>query len=136
MKMSFIILLIMSFISIAVFGVFSMHSEMQNHSDNCVAASFQGTDCPKQNNIFDFIFFHFGAFKNILAVIFSNFSFSLLIFYSFIIGIVGGALLGNSGPPKSNFKRYKLRRLELFSSLFRYKFFYWLALHENSPTAL
>lgn len=136
MKELFLILLIMSFISIAVLGVFSMHSEMQNHSDNCVAAAVQGTDCPKQNNIFDFLFFHFGAFKNLLTVIPGNPAFLLSIFYSFIIWIAIGVLFGNSEPPIFSFTRYKLKQLKSFSLLFRYKFFYWLALHENSPTVL
>lgn len=136
MKELFIILLIMSFISIAVFGVFSMHSEMQNHNDNCIAAAVQGIDCPKQNNIFDFLFFHFSAFKNLLIVISGNSVFLLSIFYSFIIWIAMRVLFGNSGLPIFSFTRYKLKQFKLFSLLFRYKFFYWLALHENSPTAL
>lgn len=135
-KALFIILLTMSFVGIAVFGVFGMHTSMQNHSDNCVAVAVQGVDCPKQNNIFNFLFFHFNAFKNFLTVIFSEFAFSSLIFYSLVIGIAIGVLSENSGPPRFNSARHELRRLELFSLLARYKFFYWLALHENSPTAL
>lgn len=136
MKELFIILLTMSFISIAVFGVFSMHSEMQNHSDNCVAAAVQGIDCPKQNNILDFLFFHFGAFKNLLTAISGNPVFLLSIFYSFIIWIAIWVLFGNLGQPIFSFTRYKLKQLKPFSLLFRYKFFYWLALHENSPNVL
>ncbi len=135
MKILITILLVISFINIVVFGVFGMHTGMQNHSDNCIAAAVQRTDCPRQNNLFNFLFFHLNAFKNFLTVIFSEFAFSLLIYYLLVIGIAIRILLGNSGLLRFNFSRYKLRRLELFSSLFRYKFFYWLALHENSPTA-
>ena len=135
MKALFIILLVISFISIAIFGVFSMHPEMQSHNDNCVAATVQGTDCPKQNNLFDFVFFHFNAFKNFLTAISSNSVFSLLIFYSFIILIGIKAFLRNSEPLRFNFARNELKRLEVFNPPSRHKFFYWLSLHENSPSA-
>ena len=135
MKALFMILLVISFISIAIFGVFSMHPEMQSHNDNCVAATVQGTDCPKQNNLFDFVFFHFNAFKNFLTAISSNSVFSLLIFYSFIILIGIKAFLRNSELLRFNFARNELKRLEVFNPPSRHKFFYWLLLHENSPSA-
>ena len=122
-----------SFISIAVFGVFSMHFGMQSHNGNCVAAAVQGTDCPKQNNLFDFIFFHFNAFKNILTVNFGNIMALITVLFVFLAVLV---LLENFSQPKLNFAFYKLRSFESLNLFHKYKFLHWLSLHENSPSVL
>ena len=134
MKSLFIILFISSFIGIAVFGFVGMHHGMQVHDGGCIAATSQGTDCPKQANPVDYAVFHLDAFKS-----FSLASFRESPLNVFLLAFAALFLIGFGF-----FPRFFLRppHLILSQSTFRDTFFspqkqeitHWLALHENSPS--
>ncbi|MEK9154816.1 MAG: hypothetical protein AAB596_02000 [Patescibacteria group bacterium] len=138
MKIVLIIFLILSFVGIAVFGAFAMGHESGAHN-GCVAVTAQGIDCPKENGVFSFIAFHFDAFRSFSTAVFGE---NLLASFLTLVLVIGGAslgiLLGNLVSlvfPQLNFSYSRYRRREFFNSLSKREFIYWLALHENSPTA-
>lgn len=131
MKFSFIIILIVSFISIVTFGFFGIH-DTQNHNGYCVFKASQRIDCPKQVSPIDYLTFHLDAFKSFLIIDFSGgFFISFLLFAIFIAGAGFGILKSNLIYPKLSFSYY-WRRSELFKSSQKSEFLRWLAFHENS----
>lgn len=131
MKSVFTSLLIVSFVSIAVFGIFGMHAGMQDHGGECIAATAQGTDCPKQANPVEYLTFHLDAFRDFSTATFGDIATSLLILSLLIIGIVFGGLRGNLAPPRLAYSQ--IRRSDSFRPPSQYGLIRWLALHENSP---
>lgn len=131
MKYLLTIILLLCFVSIAVFSIFSMHAGMQDHGGGCIAAIIQGTGCPNQGSLADYLAFHLNAFKNFSTAPFMNSASSLLILFLLVIGIASGALRGNLAPPK--FTYYQIRRSDSFSPPSQRGLLCWLALHENSP---
>ena len=123
-----------SFIGIAVFGIFSMHMDMQNHDGGCIAATAQGTDCPRQLNPLEYLAFHLDAFRNFSTATFSSVTALLSILSLFVIGIAVTASLENLALPKLKYSW--LERSASFSPPYQHKLLRWLALHENSPAIL
>ena len=131
MKPIFTILLITSFIGMAVFGFVGMHHGMQTHIGDCTAATAQGTDCPKQASLVDYLAFHLNAFKKLSTATFSNISTSLLILVILAIGVAFGAPPGKLAPPK--FAYYRFKQSDSSGPPPYYGLIHYLALHENSP---
>jgi len=100
MRSAFISILLISFVSIAVFGIFGMHAGMQDHGGGCIAAAAQGTDCPKQADPVEYLTFHLDAFRDFSTATFGDIATSLLILSLLVIGIVFGGLRGNLAPPR------------------------------------
>ena len=137
MKFLFTIFLITSFIGVAVFGVFGMHSDMQNHDDGCIFAVSQRADCTKRINPIDYLAFHFDSFKNFLATTFNNNLFVLLLqLFVFIAGASFWAWRGAYLILLKFHPAHYFHRLELFKKHPQREFLKWLAFHENSPTFL
>lgn len=136
MKLTLIMFLLAGFTAIAVFGIFSMHIGMNNHDAGCIASVAQGTDCPKQANPFDYLAFHFDAFKYFLIVIFGDNAIFSLVFSLFIVGFAFKNLFWNFSPPKPNFVEQRLKQFNSFNSPLRQKLLQWLAFYNNSPNTL
>ncbi len=123
---------IFSFVGIAVFGVFAMSHGMEQGHTGCIAATAQGTDCPKAGSILSFIAFHLETFRSFSTATFGQNILSLFpLIVSLILLIATGRLyagLGSSGP---------LLRLkqspEPYMSPFQQQSIRWLALHKHSP---
>lgn len=134
MNKLFTTILIASFIGIAMFGVFDMHAESQNHDGRCAFAASQGADCPKKVNPVDYISFHFNALKNLSTAIFNDgFFISFLLLALFMLGISLETLQSNIIHPNFSFV-YRWHELKQYRVPPKHQFLRWLALHENSPT--
>lgn len=126
MKAALTAFLIVSFVGIAVFGVFAMSHEM-GHGQSCIAAAARGTDCPQ--SLFPLIALHFDTFKNFSTAIFGN---VLLAFLVSLLAVGLVARIRAASPPLP--VGHRLRELSAARSLsFKRKSVRWLSLHINSP---
>jgi|SRR3989344_695378 len=125
MKFLLTTFILISFLSIAVFSVFGMHSNMQNHDSGCIAALAQGLNCPKQGSALDYFTFNIDAFK--------YFSTAILTLILIITGIGFGILVSNLNPPRLNYIYYNYKNLIFLNFSPKRKLIRWLAFHENSP---
>lgn len=136
MKFLLTTLLLTSFLSIAVFGVFGMNSNIQNHEGGCIFSFIKGVDCPKQNNLFNYFIFHINAYKDfVLATLNENGINALMFAFMFLFFVSQAFFL----PPlfcSPSFVLYGHRFKNPFSLSQKQEFTRWLALHENSPAAL
>lgn len=138
MKSAAATLLIFSFISIAVFGVFAMsHGAGHNSGSNyCIGAMAQGTDCPKEENALVFLAFHLNTFRSFSTAVFGQNILSLFLLAASLL-LLAGIAIGKLST--------KLVSLDLHSGLGQFfepplihlqpQIIHWLALHENSPAA-
>ncbi len=127
--------LLVGFVSIAVFGVFGMHADMQKHgSAGCIAATATGADCPQRATPADSLAFHATFFKSFSSAVFAGSVLSLL-----ILGAI--LLIGftHFRPVDFLIRFQRLAdhswfnfRAETLSP--RPEFLRWLTRHENSPT--
>lgn len=133
MKFLFTILLVASFIGVAVFGTFGM-GHMQNNGGICIAEIASGTNCPQKTDPIVFADFYLNAFKSFsLATFDGNVMNSLLFLFGFLVLVI----LVISSPsffklPRLAFVGY--RSGDSFFSSEERKLAKWLALHENSPS--
>lgn len=137
------IILMVGFVGISVFGSFGMHTQadmnMQGHdmpSSNCIGATAQGVDCPKQADPIDFATFHIDAFRGFsLATFGENLMGMLLLIFATLI-FIGLAFFSPRlfKIPKLAFYRQHFR--DFISSPQQQQLIRWLALHEKSPTTL
>lgn len=145
MKSLFTTLLIASYIGVAVFGAYGMHTQAENlqghqgivtsASSNCMASIAKGTDCPKETDPIDFASFHIDVFRSFsLATFGENLLASLLLLVFLFIGVGLNALFGKYAPPDL-YVAYSRYGLEQYSSPPRQQILRWLALHENSPAS-
>ena len=135
MKSLFTTMLLVGFLGVTVFGVFNMHTGMQNHDSNCVAATAQGVNCPKQGGLLEYLTFHLDAYKGFsLAAFGENTSgaLSLVFVLLLFIGLAFSSSL-HCRPTQFNVCRYRFK--EFFSPPQKQELTRWLALHENSPAA-
>ncbi len=123
------------FLTIAVFGVFSMNHGSE-HGQGCIAAVAQGNiDCPNKTGPFAFLIFHLDVFKSFSTATFGSPSVMeslvvlALILISFLTLFFGGATT-----IFSQLQVRRRKRQESFEFPLRLKLNRWLALHENSPT--
>lgn len=137
MKSVFTAVVIGSFLSIAIFGVFAMnHGGEHNHG--CIAATAQGVaDCPNQANPFAFLTFHFDAFKSFsTATVGSPLTSALLISLALIFISFLALFFRDTAQVFSRLQAHQRKRQESFGFPFRLQLNHWLALHENSPSII
>ncbi len=134
MKSLLTTILFLGFVNIAVFGVFGMHSGMQNHDSGCIAATAQGTGCPKQSDSLEYLTFHLDAFREFsTATSGENILASLLALTLLAAGAGLALFLGNLALSQLDFAYFRYKQCENFSSPPEQQLLRWLALHENSP---
>ena len=128
------IFLLIGFVGLAVFGTFGAHTGMQSHDSGCIAAAIQGTDCPKETNLFEYVAFHFGTYKDFsLATIDNNVGGSLLL--TFIYLLFAGFALSQIYSLKSPQLVSHNRLIDSLYNPQEQRLAHWLVLHKNSPTA-
>ncbi len=130
MKDAFTLFLVVSFISIAVFGMLAVRHSADEHG-GCIAAFLNGTDCPLKNGL-GFIAFHWGALKSFTTSL-PMFA-ALLAFALFFLRL---RFLSDIGPP-ALFLQTSGRRAARgsFGQYAKKKFIRWLALHTRRDPAL
>jgi len=128
------VFLLVGFIAISVFGIFSMGGSEHDHADGCIAATAQSADCPKENNPLSYLAFHFDGFKSFSAVTVGEHSLVTLITQILFIGGIGVILARSKLAAPSPSRSYALRRnWQLFNVSSKRAIIRWLALHENIP---
>jgi len=130
------LILIASFVGLAVFGAFGMHvGAAQNHNGGCALALSKGMDCPQRVDPLGFIAFHLAALKSFTTATFSGVNYNVFLMLSLLIaGIFLGRLRNNISPPKLHFA-YSRYGTELPAPQIKHEFLRWLAFHENSPAS-
>lgn len=124
MKILLASVLILSFISIAVFGIWGMHPGAAHTVTRCLASLVHGSFCPEVNNALATVDFHFNAIKNFVSVV--------LIFAVLVIAFV--VLADFAYTSQSSVARQHIKSFQIRSAFSNQRFNRWLALHENSPT--
>lgn len=135
MKVAFTILLILGFTGIAVFGFAAMGHNDGSHG-SCIAATAQGIVCPDAMSALDFASFHVSTFRSFTTAIFDGNILTALLLSITLSVLVGlGFLASAFNSPSLNFaNRYRLS--PAYSSPLEKELTRWLALHENSPSAV
>ncbi|OGZ24589.1 MAG: hypothetical protein A2896_00555 [Candidatus Nealsonbacteria bacterium RIFCSPLOWO2_01_FULL_43_32] len=124
MKQVFTILFITGLVGLAVFGILAMsHSAGQSH-DGCIAATAQGTDCPKEDGTIFFAAFHLDVFRSFSTAIFNGKTASMLFL---LIALFFAVAFGLA----AHYHRQQFLKSSFFPS--QRELTRWLALHENSP---
>jgi len=132
MRFSFSMILILSFISLAVFGFFGM-GEMNNNHVSCIAAEIQNGKCPVTNTLFSFAGYHLDAFKVFSNAVFNGGVLLLLIFAFLIFSFTNILKLEFSSPIFASASR---NSNQLNFTEAKCKFLRWLSFRENSPTVV
>lgn len=133
MKSVFTILLIFSFLGIAVFGVFAMSHGAGYGHNGCIAATVNGQPCPEDNNPLQFLAFHLDAFRSFATATFGDHFASALFLLIALVLTVAVGIIGVIHPaPPTSATNYRCRQfLESYSFPFQREFTHWLTLHEK-----
>ena len=126
-------ILLIGFIGIATLGILGMHTGVQDHSQDCIAAIAKGIDCPEQITTLEYLTFHLETYKNLILTTLNEglTSLVLLTFISLLYIYLAflypnkSQRLGYYGPVRS----FSYNRGTQ-------KFTDWLALHNNSPSLI
>lgn len=130
------LLLILSFVGIAIFG-FSIfdHRMMDGSNTGCVASAIDGTACP--TNIIDMTLHHVSVLQTLTTTVVSPISDWLLLLVSlFLISVSIFIFYKNSLLPNPELLPQRLRDLTLSSFHSQQKITSWLSLFELSPSLL
>ncbi len=130
MRLIFSKVLILAFISLAVFGLFGM-GDMNGSHVNCIASEIQNGNCPVANTLFSFAGFHLNALKIFSSAVFGANILSLIIALFLIRGFIG-LLKFKFLIPVFARESENLTRLNLLKA--GWKFSRWLSFRENSPS--
>jgi hypothetical protein len=124
-----------SFLAIAVFGVFAMnHGSGHDHEEGCIAATAQGTYCPKEGSVLSFLNFHLDAFRSFSVATFGGNLVNIMSLLTALVLVFFGII--TSINPASGISYRRRQFLESYSFSFQREITHWLALHENSPAIL
>ncbi len=131
MKYLLALILVVSFVGIAVFG-FSIFGRGVMHGPNCITSPIDGTPCP--TNIATMTLQHISSLQALMMSVVPQISnlFSLLVF-AFLISVSIFLLHKNLLYPKLEFLHQRLRDLASNFSYSKQKIISWLSLFENSP---
>ena len=133
MKSTFSIFLLIGFVGISVFSVFSMNHEGGHDSPLCVTAPLQKTDCPKEDGPLSYVTFHLGVFRSFSAAVFQENLASLVSLFLLVCALMI-VLLSNFSFGLLCFKPFAFNQQAIHTFSFEQELARWIALHENSPT--
>ncbi|MDP3956518.1 MAG: hypothetical protein Q8P97_00800 [bacterium] len=133
MKYSVSLILIISFVGIAIFGS-ALLDMGHNHVDTgCVASTIDGMACP--TNVMNMTLHHISALQTLTRTIVPSIPDGLLLLASLLLVSVSMFLFyKNLLFPKLKFLPQRLRDLTLHSLYSQRKIISWLSLFELSPT--
>jgi hypothetical protein len=130
MKSLLTILIITSFLGVAVFGYFSMIIGVEHGGFGCIANALgRSAFCP--NNVFDFIVFHLDAFKYFVNITFGVFVAILIV--GMIFSILPKPLDPSKGDDDDDFVLPFSAKVFDLKNSFKEQFHNWVSLHINSP---
>jgi len=132
MKFLFTIILIVSFVGIAILGFTLFAHGMDSSDNNCITSSIDGTKCP--TNIVAMTLHHISSLQTLtMSVMPSISSWLLLLAFLLLVSVSIILFYKNLPYPKLEFSRERLR--DLASNFFysKQKIISWLSLLENSP---
>ena len=137
MKQALTILLVFSFIGVAVFSVLAMGHEAGRGHVGCLALTASGIDCAKEDALSSIVF-HFNTFRSFSLATFGDNLASALIWLFALALIIGLRTIAGVQPIASIVAASQRHRhfLESRHSPFQREFTHWLALHENSPALI
>ena len=135
MKSAYTIILLTSFLGIAVFSSLAInHGNGQEHI-GCIATTAKGEDCPLSINTILFTIFHLDTIKSFSTAVFNDSypsSLILLILLILLIGWISYFRVGSDLLVLTT-AQYHHRPRETYFFPLRQNLTSWLALHENSP---
>ena len=132
MKYFITLILIASFVGIAIFGFTLFAHGMEGSDNNCITSPIDGTSCP--TSIVAMTLHHISSLQTLLTSVTPSFS-SLLLLLAFLLLISVSIFLSykNLLFPKLELLRKRLRDLATNLSYSKQKIISWLSLFENSP---
>ena len=134
MKFWLAIVTAVSFVSIAVLGIYTMNHGGEPAHSGCLAATANGAPCRDESNAWSFLALHLDAFKSFsIATMGSSLAFFLVILtilVSFVYKVLPRV------PSLTLPLSCTAQKQRPYSSEYpnRLQFIHWLALHENSPS--
>jgi len=133
MKHFAVLLLLVGFVGMAVFGLFVMDFSMRYDGSGCVASRLNGNDnvCPM--NLFQMAFHHVSAFQ-VFSLSTAVFSIAIILLFllTFFASFLFFIKILSFHPPQS-LRRWRKRQIA--PSLFqKHRMTRWLALFEHSPS--
>lgn len=138
MKSSLVIIALVSFVGLAVFGVFGMSHGRAHDAEpgDCLAAMSRDAICPRTGEPLESANFHVDAYRSFSLAAFPDNkinAFLLALALLLFISVMSLAFFLNHFflRLKLGFRRYRFRPHFVPAQL--YRFTRWLALHENSP---
>ena len=130
------LIVISSFLGIAVFGFMAMSPDANGHHSGCIAATAQGAGCPAEAETLGFVSFHLRAFKN-----FSSATFGEQFAAPFLLALI--LCIGFGIKANRHIQTVSSRFISQFQKHFvhlivplKLNLARWFALHENSPATL
>lgn len=131
-KRTISLVLLVGFVSIAVFGFAGMISDGDHAHKNCLAATARAVDCPVQSDKLLSLWFHLDAFKQFSRATFVGLILPLLLVAGFALALARLSI-GNI-PARTSDPLFALERRKNFISPLKNQYSSWLALHLHSPS--
>lgn len=133
MKYFALILLMASFVGIAVFGFAIFDHGISHSNSGCIISAIDGTVCPM--SIADLAMYHISTLQTLLRTLIpSGLDFILLLLFLFFVSILTFSFYKDLLHSKQKFLFQRLRDFEFVFSYNKRKFISWLALFEYSPS--
>ena len=132
MKHLLTLILLISFVGIAIFGFTLFAHGMDSSDNNCITSPIDGTACP--TSIAAMTLHHISSLQTLLTSVTPSFS-NLFLLLAFLL-LVSVSILSfykNLLSQKLGFSRERLRDLASNFSYSKQKITSWLSLFENSP---
>ncbi len=135
MKLTLSILLIVSFMALAAFGVMAMGHGQTHERIICIASAMQASGCPKEFTSAVYFGFHLNAFNSLFTAVFNSGAIDVIASLLAVAFTIGIALTFNQFVPLATaiFEQNHRRFAEAFVYPFNRPAMSWRALHENSP---
>lgn len=130
----FILILLASFIGLAVFGFTTMTHAEGHNPNGCIAAASRKTDCSRASNPFAMFNLHIDAIKSFSTLSFDSFSFQSLLLLIFSLIFFFGFKILLAPSLEYAFLPYARAGVWDFPPKLRTNFSNWFSLHENSPS--
>lgn len=136
MKLTFAIITAVALVGVAVFGVFAMNHGDNHSHDGCLAVTAQGGVCPS-SGIFDFLSFHFNAFRSFSTAVFAANGSLLLTALIIVLALtgIGGISSSSAGPHSHTISYQRANSFYNYNFLSTERLVSWLALHEERDPA-
>jgi uncharacterized membrane protein YhaH (DUF805 family) len=132
MKYLLTLILLISFVGIAIFGFTLFDHGMDNSDGNCITSPMDRTACP--TSIVAMTLHHISSLQALTTSIVSSISnWLLLLAFILLVSVSAFLLYKNLLFPKLELLQKRLRDLEVNFSYSKQKIISWLSLLENSP---